>query len=165
MNGTDFYITVTDAVQNDIFRGVYLQIILPESQKLARPLDKKTACVSFTKLLGDSEAFVKRYPKGWSHSCNALLKLLENPPVPPKADNIIADHDVEDMGFGVGFTQLQTIAKPQDDPFPDIVDLRKWVGAYLQDADKRSGGRVGKFVQETLSEDAKKVLLTYMQML
>ncbi|KKY13499.1 putative chromosome segregation protein [Phaeomoniella chlamydospora] len=162
INGTDFYISITDAVQQDIFRGVYLSIVLPESQKIVRSLDKKTACVSFTKLLGDSEAFVTRYPKGWPHSCNALLKLLEEAPAPTKADDIIADYDVEDMGFGVGFTQLQTIKKALADPFPDVVDLRKWVGGYLQDADKRHGGRVAKFVQESLSDDAKKVLMAYM---
>ena len=163
MNGTDFYINVTDAVQENIFRSVYLNIILPESQKLVRPLDKKTACVSFTKLLGDSEAFVTRYPKGWPYSCNALLKLLEDPPVPPKADDMIADHDVDDMGFGVGFTPLQTVKKPLVDPFPEIGDLRIWVGAYLKAANERHGGRVAKFVQQNLSPDAQRVLGGYMQ--
>ena len=162
MNGTDFYISVTDAVQKDIFRSVYLSIILPESQKLVRPLDKKTACVSFTKLLGDSEAFVSRYPKGWPLSCNALLKLLEDPPLPTKGDEVIADHDVDDMGFGVGFTPLQTVKKPLVDPFPDIGDLRKWVGSYLKDADVRHGGRIQQFVRESLGADAQTVLNAYM---
>jgi exportin-2 (importin alpha re-exporter) len=162
--GTDFFVAATDKVQQDVFRGLYLSIVLPKTQQLARPLDRKTAAVSFTKLLADSEAFVKRYPKGWAHTCNALLKLLEAPPVPLKPEDMIVDHDVDDTSFGVGFTQLQTIRRPVSDPWADVTDLRKWVGQYLQVADKRHSGRIGKFVNEGLAEDAKKVLSTYMHL-
>lgn len=162
VNGTDYYIKICDGVQSgDVFKGLYLTIILPESQKIARPLDKKVACVSFTKLLADSEAFVTRYPKGWGLSCTALLKLLENPPLPQTADDAIADHDVDDMGFGVGFTQLQTIKKPVKDPFPEVGDLRLWVGKYLQDADRRHTGRIAQAVQG-LDAQSRQVLVTYM---
>jgi exportin-2 (importin alpha re-exporter) len=162
--GTDFLVAATDKVQHDVFKGIYLSIILPKTQQLARPLDRKIAAVSFTKLLADSEAFVNRYPKGWPHTCNALLKLLEAPPVPPKGEDIIADHDVDDSSFGVGFTQLQTIKRPVNDPWREVTDLRKWVGQYLQAADRRHAGRVGNFVNEGLSEDAKTVLSTYMHL-
>merc|ERR1711964_544518 len=83
--GADFFISATDKVQNeDIFRGLYLSIILPKTQELARPIDRKIAAVSLTKTLADSQAFVQRYPKGWPLTYTALLKLLEDPPVPPK---------------------------------------------------------------------------------
>ena len=162
--GTDFFVAATDKVQQDVFRGLYLSIVLPKTQQLARPLDRKTAAISFTKLLADSNAFVVRYPKGWPHTCNALLKLLEVPPVPPKGEDSIADHDVDDSSFGVGFTQLQTIGRPAKDPWADVTDLRKWVGQYLQAADRRHSGRIGKFVNEGLSEDAKEVLSKYMHL-
>ena len=97
-------------------------------------------------------------------TCNALLKLLENPPLPSKADDLITDHDVDDSGFGQGFTQLQTIKKPFSDPWADVGDLRKWVGQYLGAADRKHSGRIGKFVNETLSPDAKQVLGAYMQL-
>lgn len=161
--GADFFIAATDKVQNqDIFRGLYLSIILPKTQELARPLDRKVAAVSLTKTLADSQAFVNRYPKGWPLTCNALLKLLEDPPVPAKDADMVVEQDVEDTGFGVGFTQLNTIRKPQTDPFVEIGDLRKWVGGYLRDADGRHGGRIAKMVQDGLGEDAKKVLGAYM---
>jgi exportin-2 (importin alpha re-exporter) len=162
--GTDFFVAATDRVQQDVFRGLYLSIVLPKTQQLARPLDRKTAAISFTKTLADSEAFVTRYPKGWPHTCNALLKLLEAPPLPLKGEDMIADHDVDDTSFGVGFTQLQTIRRPVNDPWADAADLRRWVGQYLQAADRRHSGRIGRFVNEGLSEDAKGVLSTYMRL-
>src|SRR5205823_4490770 len=64
--GTDFFVTATDKVQHDVFRSLYLSIILPKTQELARPLDKKMAAVSLTKSLADSKAFHERYPKGWA---------------------------------------------------------------------------------------------------
>ena len=164
--GTDFFVAETDKVQNDIFRQLYLGIILPKTQEHARPLDRKIACVSLTKTLGDSEAFVQRYPKGWPLTCNALLKLLEDPPLPPKNEDTVADADVEDSSFGVGFTMLNTIRKPAVDPFPEISDLRKWVGGYLKSANERHSGRVNEMVNgaQSMSDDAKRVLAAYMAM-
>lgn len=160
--GADFFVAATDRVQHDVFRQLYLGVILPKTQELARPLDRKVAAISLTKTLADSQAFVDRYPKGWPLTCNTLLKLLENPPLPPKADDMIAELDVEDSSFGVGFTQLNTVRRPTPDAFPEITDLRKWVGHYLKAADQRHGGRIAKVVNETLSPDAKKVLNAYM---
>lgn len=65
-------------------------------------MDRKTAVVSFTKTLAHSEAFANRYKKGWGFTCEALLKLLELPPLPVTKDDIITEHDIEDMAFGVG---------------------------------------------------------------
>ena len=162
--GADFFIAATDKVQNDVFRQLYTGIILPKTQELARPVDRKIATVSLTKTLADSQAFVTRYPKGWPLTCNTLLKLLEDPPIPPKADDLIVDHDVDDNSFGVGFTQLNTIKKPIFDPFADITEgLRKWVGQYLKASDTRHGGRIGQTAQ-SLSPDAQKVLSAYMQL-
>ncbi len=160
--GVDFFVAATDRVQQDVFRQLYLQIILPKTQEMARPSDRKTAAISLTKTLADSQAFVERYPKGWPLTCNALLKLLEDPPVVSRAGDAIAELDVEDSSFGVGFTQLNTIRRPTPDDFPEVTDLRKWVGHYLKAADQRHGGRIGKVVNETLSPDAKKVLTAYM---
>ncbi|OCT55025.1 Importin alpha re-exporter [Cladophialophora carrionii] len=160
--GADFFVAATDRVQQDVFRQLYLQIILPKTQELARPSDRKMAAIALTKTLADSKAFVERYPKGWPLTCNALLKLLEDPPVVSRGDDAIAELDVEDSSFGVGFTQLNTIRRSTPDPFPEVTDLRKWVGQYLKAADQRHGGRIGKVVNEGLSPDAKKVLHAYM---
>ncbi|KAL1987176.1 hypothetical protein VTN96DRAFT_4782 [Rasamsonia emersonii] len=159
----DFFIQVTEKVQADLFTPIYLNIILPESQKLARPLDRKTAVLSFTKTLANSEAFANRYKKGWGYTCEALLKLLELPPLPAAKDDIIADHDVDDMAFGVGFTQLSTVRPRPKDPWPETgADLKVWVGKYLKEADTKHGGRISGFVQERLSDEAKRVLGSYM---
>jgi len=150
--------------RNSIFRPLYLTIILPDTQKFSRPSDRKTAVVSYTKILASATAFDERYKKGWSLTCEALLKLLLNPPVPSSAsDNVIEEHDVDDSAFGVGFTQLNTCKRPARDPFPEIGDVKAWVGQYLSGADGRSGGRVSRYIQERLSPEAKGTLMSYMQ--
>ncbi|KAL2354309.1 putative chromosome segregation protein Cse1 [Cryomyces antarcticus] len=58
--GADLFISAMDQVQNNVFTQVYLGIILPDTQKLTRPFDRKTAVVSLTKTLTDSAAFVDR---------------------------------------------------------------------------------------------------------
>lgn len=147
---------------NSVFKPIYLTVILPETQKLARPTDRKTAVVSFTKTLGDSQAFVDRYPKGWTLTTQRLIELLINPPVPTAADDIIPDADVDELGFGVGFTPLNTCKKPPRDPFPEITDVKAWVGQYLKDANSRHNGRIVKIVQERLDPVSKQALAEYL---
>lgn len=118
--------------------------------------------LSFTKTLANSDAFANRYKKGWGFTCEALLKLLELPPLPASKDDIIAEHDVEDMAFGVGFTALNTVRPQTKDPWPETgADLKAWVGQYLKEADKKYNGRISGFAQERLSNDAKTVLGSY----
>jgi len=104
-----------------------------------------------------------RYPKGWSLTCEALLKLLINPPVPPAADDALLDADIDELSFGVGFTALNTCKRPPKDPFPEVPEVKAWVGQYLTQMDSQNGGRVSKFVQERLSDSAKQALLACMQ--
>jgi exportin-2 (importin alpha re-exporter) len=145
-----------------VFKPMYLTVILPDTQKLARPTDRKTAVVSFTKTLGDSQAFVERYPKGWTLTTQRLIELLVNPPVPTAADDLIPDADVDEVGFGVGFTQLNTCKKPARDPFPEIADIKVWVQQYLKDADSRHNGRVSSIMQERLDPVSKQALSQYL---
>ena len=128
---------------------------------MARPLDRKTAVISLTKTLADSTAFADTYKKGWRYTCEALLKLLENPPIPSTIDDLIVDHDVDDMSFGVGFTQLTTIRKPARDSWPDVTDVKTWVGEYLKTADARHSGKITRFIQERLSPEARQALASY----
>lgn len=161
--GADFFIQKTDSIQDNIFVPVYLNIILPLTQQLARPLERKTAVVSLTKTLTDSKAFANKYAKGWRFTCEALLKLLENPPMPASGDDVIAEADVDDLGFGVGFTQLNTCKRAPRDDWPEVSDVKSWVGSYLKAADGRHGGAIGGFVSERLTPEAKAVLVSYMQ--
>jgi exportin-2 (importin alpha re-exporter) len=106
--GADYFIAASDSVQEGIFVPLYLKIILPLTQQLAKPLDRKYAAVSLTKTLVHSEKFAVRYAKGWGFSCETLIKLLELAPMPIADDNVIMEADVDDLAFGVGFTQLNT---------------------------------------------------------
>ena len=140
-----------------------MSIILPETKKLARPLDRKTAVVSLTKTLIGSKDFADRYLKGWAFTCEALLQLLENPPLPSTTDDVIVDHDVDDMSFGVGFTQLNTIKQPARDSWPEIADVKQWVSSQLKTADVRQMGKISSFAQARLSPEAQRTLAPYMQ--
>ena len=140
-----------------------MNIILPDTAKLARPIDRKTAVISLTKTLANSSAFAEKYKKGWGFTCEALLKLLENPPVPGATDDAIMEHDVDDTSFGVGFTQLTTIKTAVKDPWPEVADVKRWVGDYLRAADGRHNGRIVTYVQERLSSETRQALVSYMQ--
>ena len=126
-----------------------------------RPLDRKTAVISLTKTLADSSAFAERYKKGWAYTCQALLKLLENPPEPAAQDDAIAEQDPDDMSFGVGFTQITTIKRQAKDHWPEIRDVKSWVGQYLREANARSNGSIASFAQERLEADVRAVFGAY----
>ena len=126
-------------------------------------MDRKTAVVSFTKTLTDSQAFVDRYPKGWNLTTQRLLELLVNRPVPAAADDVIPEADVDDMSFGVGFTPLNTCKKQPKDPFPEITDVKAWVGQYLREANTRHNGKIMNLVQERLAPDVKQALAQYLE--
>lgn len=162
--GADFFISVADQVQKDIFTPIYTQIILPDTQKLSRPFDRKMAVISLTRTLADSQAFVQRYAKrGWTITCQALLQLLINPPLPAATDvDSIEDRDVDELGFGAAFTQLNTCKRLQQDPWPEVHDVKQWVGAMLKEADVRHKGRISQFVKEKLSEQERAALQAVM---
>lgn len=86
-----------------------------------------------------------------------------NPPVPTAADDLIPDADVDELGFGVGFTPLNTCKKATRDPFPEITDIKAWVGQYLKDANARHSGRIVQIIQERLDDVSKQALAEYVQ--
>ena len=157
------FLTVTNSILCSLFTPVYLNVILQDTQKLARPLDRKTAVLSLTKTVADSEAFATKYSqKGWGFTVNALLKLLELPPDVTHKDDVNAEVDIDQMSFGVGFTPLNTIRKSPTDPWPQTgADLKVWVGSYLKEADKKHNGRVSQMAQTRLDDQAKAVLGSY----
>lgn len=159
--GADFFIRIADRVQENVFTPIYTTIILPDTQKLSRPADRKTAVVSLARTLADSQAFVERYAKrGWTITCEALLALLINPPLPPGKDELhaIEDRDVDELGFGAAFTLLNTCRLPPRDPFPDVQDVVRWVGVTLREADARHSGKIAKAVQEKLDPTGRAAL-------
>ncbi|GAB7366650.1 hypothetical protein MBLNU230_g8632t1 [Neophaeotheca triangularis] len=156
--GADFFISIADQVQENVFTPLYTTIILPDTQKLSRAYDRKTAVVALTRTLTDSTAFESRYAKkGWGWTCEALLKLLINPPLPLAADDTIEDRDMEELGFTSAFTQLNTCKAPAKDAHPEVQDVKAWVAAVLRERDGRDG-KVGKFVGEKLDAEGQNAL-------
>lgn len=143
-----------------VFVQLYLKIILPTTEALIRPSDRKTAVISFVETLCSSDAFAQKYKmKGWALTAEALLKLLENPPLPTTTDDIIVDQDVDDMSFGVGFTQLTTVKKPVRDQWPEIADVKSWVGQHL----RKNGPKMAQYAQERLGPQAQPMFAVYLQ--
>ena len=160
--GADAIESYAYAIQQGSFVPLYLQIVLPDSQKLTRPIDRKTAIVSFTKTLADSQAFAEKYAKGWGYTAEALLKLMTQAPIVARdGDDTIEEQDTEDVGFGVGFTQLSTCRRAAADPCPEVRDVRGWTKEYLGEAARRNG-KLGGYVQERLSEETRNAFAALM---
>ncbi|KAI1438347.1 CAS/CSE protein [Xylaria sp. CBS 124048] len=160
--GTDFFISQVDLVQNNLFTQIYLTIILPTSELLVRPVDRKAAVISFAKSMGDSSAFAQRYIKGWRFTCEAMLKMLMNPPkvTAGAGDEIVNEADVDDIGFGLGFTPLNTAKKAARDDFPEVQDIQQWVRQYLMDANARHNGAIAGFM-DRLTDEGRQALAMY----
>ena len=159
------YLCLSLSVTNDcrIYVPLYLKIILPGTPTLTRSIDRKTAVISLTKTLTNSKAFAETYAKGWSHTCNRLLELLINPPKIDSKDDVVHEHDVEDMSFGVGYTELVTIRPPPLDYFPNVHVGKEWVGQELSTANHQTNGQISQFIQQRLEPQSQTALMNYMQ--
>ncbi|KAK0720680.1 CAS/CSE protein [Lasiosphaeris hirsuta] len=162
--GADFFIKHAEAIQANVFVPFYLTVILPTTAQFVRPVDRKLGVVSYTKTLCDSNSFATRYVKGWGFTCNNLLDLLKNAPKVTVGfgDEIVNEADVDDIGFGIGFTPLNTCKRAARDDFPEILDVGQWVGVYMKQANARHGGAIATFVSERLTPEAKAVLQPYL---
>ncbi|KAI1823352.1 CAS/CSE protein [Xylaria intraflava] len=160
--GTDFFISQVDLVQSNLFTQIYLTIILPTSELLVRPVDRKAAVISFAKSMGDSSAFAQRYVKGWRFTCEAMLKMLLNPPkvTMGTGDEVVNEADVDDIGFGLGFTPLNTCKKAIRDDFPEVHDIQQWVRQYLMEANTRHNGAVAGYM-DRLTDEGRHALAMY----
>ncbi|KAI1662950.1 Cse1-domain-containing protein [Daldinia decipiens] len=161
--GTDFFVSQVDLIQNNLFTQIYLSIILPSSELLVRPIDRKLAVISFAKSMGDSAAFAQRYLKGWRFTCEAMLKLLLNPPkvTGGVGDDVVNEADVDDIGFGLGFTALNTCKKSTRDDYPEIQDITVWVRQYLTEANVRHNGAIAQYLQVRLTEEGRQAMAIY----
>ncbi|ORY71129.1 Cse1-domain-containing protein [Pseudomassariella vexata] len=167
--GADFFVAQMDKVreemkvQADIFVPLYLKTVLPVSPLFASPVDRKLAVVSLTKSLAETQAFGQRYQKGWRFTCETLLTMLTNAPKATggTGDEIIREADVDDIGFGLGFTALNTCKKPPRDDFPEVQDVPQWVRQYLTQANAARGGVIASYV-DRLSDEGKQAFAMYM---
>lgn len=158
--GADYFIKHTNALQADLFRQVYPSIILVETDKLARPVDRKLAVISYTKTICESQAFAREFQKGWASTCRKLLMLVANPPTVAGGggDELITEADVDDIGFGLTFTALNTCKPAAKDDYPEVTNVVEWVKVYIKEANARHNGAIFGFIQERLADEEKQVL-------
>ncbi|KAF5593677.1 importin-alpha export receptor [Fusarium subglutinans] len=163
--GADYFIQQSNSVEDGVFTRVYPVFVLGETDKIARPVDRKVAVVSLTKTLCDSSAFAQQFAKGWANSCRKLLSLLVNPPTVAAGagDEVVAEADVDDIGFGMSFTALNTCRGLAKDDFPEVLDVTKWVKEYMASANQRHGGAMERFVSERLSPEEQQAIAKYIR--
>lgn len=163
--GADYFINQSNQIDGNAFTAVYPTFVLSETEKLARPVDRKAAVVSLTKTLCESQAFGQKFMKGWANSCRILLSLLANPPVvgSGSGDEIITEADVDDIGFGVSFTALNTCKPLVRDDFPDVVNVSAWVKEYMVAANQRHGGAVEGFITQRLGPEEQQAIAQYIR--
>ncbi|EPS41095.1 hypothetical protein H072_5033 [Dactylellina haptotyla CBS 200.50] len=136
--GPDWAIAAIDSVQTKIFGELYKAFIIPSTQKLVKYIDRKYAVVGLTRVVTASTSLAapgSAYSPMWRGSVTALLKLLEVPPVlagEGAAYDQTAEADLDDVSFSVSFVTLNTARKEVSDPYPDVVDARKWVGGEVK---------------------------------
>jgi len=73
---------------------------------------------------------------------------------------VIDEADIDDMSFGVGFTQLNTCKRLPKDPYPEIKDTKLWVSQQIIDANARTSGLINTFIQERLSPESRQKLIS-----
>jgi exportin-2 (importin alpha re-exporter) len=163
--GADYFFQESEKVQQGLFQQIYPAFILSETSKLARPVDRKLAVVSFTKTLCDSKVFGEKFQKGWANTCRIMMDLLVNPPTVASGlgDEVIAEADVDDIGFGLTFTALNTCKPVVTDDFADIQDVVAWVRGYMQSANQRHGGAIASFITSRLPPDQRDAVVKYLQ--
>ncbi|KAI6782948.1 Importin alpha re-exporter-like protein [Emericellopsis cladophorae] len=161
--GADYFIGQSDQIDANAFKGLYPAFVLQETPKLVRPVDRKLAVISFTKILCDSERFGKEFAKGWGNTCRFFLDLLANPPTVSSTagDELIAEADVDDIGFGMSFTALNTCKPLARDDFPHIVNVVTWVKEYMVAANQRHNGAVEKCIGERLTPEQQQAITKY----
>ena len=139
--GPDFAIKAMDEVQANVFGQVFMAFILPDTLNLQKPQDRKLAIIGLTELLLTSAAVtVPPYSKVRPNAAAVLAKLVANPEVVPQgsagADDLSHEADLDDMGFAVTFSTLNTTKKPETDPAPEVLmsDVRAWVIENFQNS-------------------------------
>lgn len=161
--GADFFIKHSDQVDEKVFSQVYPPFVLAETEKLARPVDRKVAVISLTKTVCDSKVFAQKFQKGWANTCRVLLNLLANPPTVTagSGDEIITELNVDDIGFGMSFTALNTCKPLTRDDFPEVQSVASWVKEYTVAANQRHNGAISGFIGERLPPDQQAAIAQY----
>lgn len=162
--GADYFVRHANALSQGLFASVYPTFVIADTEKLANPVDRKLAVVSLTKTVCESQAFAQQFQKGWARSVGLLLGLLVNPPVVASGygDEIIAEADVDDIGFGMSYTALNTCRPVARDDYPDITAVAPWVSGYIGAANGRHNGAISKFISERLTPEQQEALRQYL---
>ncbi|KAH7358904.1 importin alpha re-exporter [Plectosphaerella cucumerina] len=162
--GADYFIKHANSLSANLFTSVYPTFIIADTEKLANPVDRKLAVISLTKTVCESQAFAQQFHKGWARSVGLLLGLLVNPPVVASGlgDELIAEADVDDIGFGMTYTALNTCRPVARDDYPEVTAVAPWVSAYIGAANGRHGGAISKFISERLTPEQQEALHQYL---
>ncbi|CRK46465.1 hypothetical protein BN1723_007073, partial [Verticillium longisporum] len=158
--GADYVVQHTNQLAQGLFANVYPTFILADTEKLANPVDRKLAVISLAKTVCESKAFAEQFKKGWARSVGLLLTLLVNPPVVTSGvgDEFIAEADVDDIGFGLSYTALNTCRPITRDDYPEVTAVAPWVSVYINSANNTHGGQISNYIAERLTPEQQEAL-------
>ncbi|RPA83879.1 Cse1-domain-containing protein [Ascobolus immersus RN42] len=161
--GPDFLSGGIDQVQNGVFPQLLTSIILPRTDKIQLPNDRKTAVIGLTNLLVSDTVLVK-YPQTFIPTLTTLLKMLELPQVPGGDDvtERLHEADIDDVSFGVSFASLITCRKAPKDVDSRILDLRRFVGEKLNEVNTATNGAVVNRIAAEASPEMQQIVQRYM---
>ena len=161
--GADYVHKYSVQLHDQAFTGFYLSVVIPITKTFARPVDRKLGVISYAKTLATSQAFGQQYKKGWAFTANSLLDLLKNEAgVTVGLGDDVKEADVDDIGFGIGFTPLLTLTRGPRDEYPDVVEVNAWVGQYLKSMNSQNGGAIQRFAAERMEPQAQVILAPYL---
>ena len=70
---------------------------------------------------------------------------------------------MDDIGFGMSFTALNTCKALVRDDFPEVQDVAKWVHEYMIAANQRHGGAVEGFIGQRLGPEEQAAIAQYIR--
>ncbi|WBW72905.1 karyopherin/importin beta family nuclear export signal receptor Kap109 [Schizosaccharomyces osmophilus] len=165
--GPDNLIHGVDSVQTGVFGQVMSSIILPQTQKLSLPLDRKITAIGMVRLL-TSDLLVSNnspYERLFIPILSSLLKLFELPieqtQTEADEDLMVDEIDADSVMFQASFSRLATSGGKRVDPFAQIADLKHYAATEMNAANKRYANRVSQIISMHLPGDGQSVLQSY----
>lgn len=111
-----------------MFGMVIERIIITDVAKVTGEMDKKIVAIGVSKLLCQcSNILNEPYINYWMPILQALIQIFE---LPPDLSTIDGDHfiEIDDApGYQVAYSKLNYAEGKNPDPFPDIIDGRKFL--------------------------------------
>ncbi|KAL1925152.1 uncharacterized protein VTP21DRAFT_35 [Calcarisporiella thermophila] len=143
--GPETVLQVYESIQPKMFADLVRNIIITDTTKLQKDVDRKVCAVGLTRLLTESPTMLTQPYLGiWPNTLAAVVKLLEASPEIPRDDveDDLFRLDLEESGVQVNFSRLQVTTRDKADPLREVTEPRAMLARGLGALNQRSPGVV-----------------------